>query len=355
MKLVKPITTELDVRRYLGLLPELDELFHLIEMMENRGTVKLLGEIEHSNRVFPLIGLVFGTEDRTAPTFGLFSGVHGLERIGSRVSLAYLRTFINLLRWDKGTQDVLQRSRFVVLPVINPVGMFLKRRSNGNGVDLMRNAPVKAENLSKFSLYGGHRISSKLPWYQGPNNSPMEYEAQVLCQFVKEEVFPAQVAISVDVHSGYGARDRFWFPYAKTRNPFKNLSEVFSLKSMFDETYPNHIYKIEPQSNQYITHGDLWDYLYDEHMAMEGTRLFLPFCLEMGSWLWVKKNFRQAFSVLGVFNPIAQHRLQRTLRRHLHLFDFLHRAVQSPSSWAEISTNDKIVLRKKALDLWYDE
>ncbi|NBY19824.1 hypothetical protein EBQ74_06170 [bacterium] len=75
----------------------------------------------------------------------------------------------------------------------------------------------------------------------------------------------------------------------------------------------------------------------------------------MGSWLWVKKNFRQAFSVLGVFNPIAQHRLQRTLRRHLHLFDFLHRAVQSPSSWAEISTNDKIVLRKKALDLWYDE
>ncbi len=355
MKLVKPRSTELDVNRYLGLLPELDELFHLIELMGDQGKVKLLGEVENSNRVFPLIGLVLGTEDKTAPTFSLFSGVHGLERIGSRVSLAYLRTFLQLLKWDRNTQEILQRSRFVLLPVINPVGMFLKRRSNGNGVDLMRNAPIQAENLSRFSLYGGHRISPRLPWYQGPSNAPMEYEAQVLCQFVKDEVFSSKLAISVDVHSGYGARDRFWFPYAKTRNPFKHLSEVFTLKSMLDQTYPNHIYKIEPQSNQYVTHGDLWDYLYEQHLNLEGNRLFLPFCLEMGSWLWVKKNFRQVFSILGVFNPIAQHRLQRTLRRHIHLFDFLHRAVQSPLSWAGLPATEKILIRKKALDLWYDD
>lgn len=355
MKLVKTLSTEFDVNRYIGLLPELDELFQLIELMGDRGKVKLLGEVQHSNRSFPLIGLVLGTEDKSAPTFSLFSGVHGLERIGSRVSLAYLRTFLHLLQWDKNTQDILQRSRFVLLPVINPVGMFLKRRSNGNGVDLMRNAPVKADKLSPFSLYGGHRISSKLPWYQGPDNHPMEHEAQVLCQFVKEEVFASQFAISVDVHSGYGTRDRFWFPYAKTRNPFKHVPEVFALKKMFDRTYPNHIYKIEPQSNQYITHGDLWDYLYDQHISTESDRLFLPFCLEMGSWLWVKKNIRQAFSILGVFNPIAQHRLQRTLRRHLHLFDFLHKAVQSPSSWAGIPAAEKMLIRKQALELWYDE
>lgn len=355
MKLVKTLSTEFDVNRYIGLLPELDELFQLIELMGDRGKVKLLGEVQHSDRSFPLIGLVLGTEDKSAPTFSLFSGVHGLERIGTRVSLAYLRTFLHLLQWDKNTQDILQRSRFVLLPVINPVGMFLKRRSNGNGVDLMRNAPVKADKLSPFSLYGGHRISSKLPWYQGPDNHPMETEAQVLCQFVKEEVFGSELAISVDVHSGYGTRDRFWFPYAKTRNPFKHVSEVFALKTMFDRTYPNHIYKIEPQSNQYITHGDLWDYLYDQHLSTESNRLFLPFCLEMGSWLWVKKNFRQAFSILGVFNPIAQHRLQRTLRRHLHLFDFLHKAVQSHSSWAGIPAAEKMLIRKQALDLWYDE
>jgi Zinc carboxypeptidase len=330
VKLVKPITTEFDINRYTGLLPELDELFQLISLLGDRGKVKLLGEIEHSNRVFPLIGLVLGTEDKTAPTFGLFSGVHGLERIGSRVSLAYLRTFLNLMSWDKNTQDILNRSRFVLLPVINPVGMYLKRRSNGNGVDLMRNAPVMAENLSRFSLYGGHRISSKLPWYRGPSDSPMESESQILCQFVKDELFASQLAISVDVHSGYGTRDRFWFPYAKTRNPFKHLPEVFALKTMFDQTYPNHIYRIEPQSRQYVTHGDLWDYLYDHHLALEGNRLFLPFCLEMGSWLWVKKNIRQAFSILGVFNPIAP-------------------------SWAGLPASEKILLRKKALDCWYDD
>jgi hypothetical protein len=355
VKLVKPISSDLDVTRYLGLLPELDELFELLELLGAWGRVKLLREIEHSGKVFPLIGIVMGPEDKSVPTFGLFSGVHGLERIGSRVSLAYLRTFIQLLQWDKNTQDILNRSRFVLLPIINPVGMFLKRRSNGSGVDLMRNAPVIADKLHPLSLYGGHRISSRLPWYQGSLNAPMETEAQVLCQFVKEELFSSQLAISVDVHSGYGARDRFWFPYAKTRNPFKHISEVFALKNIFDKTYPNHIYRIEPQSKQYITHGDLWDFLYDEHIKLEGNRLFLPFCLEMGSWIWIKKNFRQVFSVLGVFNPVAHHRLQRTLRRHIHLFDFLHRAVQSPQSWAILSTQDKMLLKKSALDFWYDD
>lgn len=353
MKLVKTTPTELDINRYLGLLPELDELFELSSMIGNFGSMKLLGEVRYGEHVFPLVGIILGSEDKTVPTFSLFSGVHGLERIGSQVSLSYLRTFLNLLQWDGHAQEILKRSRFVLLPVINPVGMFLKRRSNGQGVDLMRNAPVIAEKIHPLSLYGGHRISSKLPWYQGPINSPMEFEAQVLCQFVKEEVFPSKLAISVDVHSGYGAKDRFWFPYAKSRNPFKHIAEVFALKKMFDKTYPNHIYRIEPQSLQYITHGDLWDYLYDQHQTLDGNRLFLPFCLEMGSWLWVRKNFRQAFSILGVFNPVARHRLQRTLRRHLHLFDFLHRAVQSSKLWAELNGNEKIHLRKQALDLWY--
>lgn len=339
--------------RFLGLLPELDELLDLSQMIGEFGSLKLLGEVRNGDRVFPLLGVILGTQDKSAPTFSLFSGVHGLERIGSQVSLSYLRTFLNLLQWDKNTQEILSKSRFVAFPIINPVGMFLKRRSNGQGVDLMRNAPVTAEKIHPLSLYGGHRISPKLPWYQGALNSPMEYEAQVLCQFVQEEVFPSKLAISVDVHSGYGAKDRFWFPYAKTRNPFKHLAEVFALKSMFDKTYPNHVYRIEPQSCQYVTHGDLWDYLYDRQQNQEGNRLFLPFCLEMGSWLWVKKNFRQAFSILGVFNPVAQHRLQRTLRRHLHLFDFLHRAVQSSKSWAENTLEEKAVLRKRALDLWY--
>ena len=41
--------------------------------------------------------------------------------------------------------------------------------------------------------------------------------------------------------------------------------------------------------------------------------------MEMGSWTWVKKNPRQFFSLLGIFNPLIQHRQLRVLRRHLPL------------------------------------
>jgi len=342
-----------DLSYFSGLLPELDELLELSPLIGGFGSLKLLGEVRSGEHVFPLLGVVLGTSDKSAPTFSVCAGVHGLERIGSQVSLSYLRTFLNFLQWDRGTQETLGKSRFVFFPIVNPVGMFLKRRSNGQGVDLMRNAPVSGEKISPFSLYSGHRISPRLPWYRGPLDSPMVYEAQVLCKFIQEEVFPSRFSINVDVHSGYGAKDRFWFPYAKTRSPFGHLAEVSSLKNLFDKTYPNHIYRIEPQSCQYVTHGDLWDYLYDLHKEQDSRKIFLPFCLEMGSWLWVRKNFRQAFSLLGVFNPVAKHRLQRTLRRHLHLFDFLHRAVNCSTVWTQLNDDERTQLQNQALKLWY--
>jgi len=342
-----------DLSHFSGLLPEIDELLDLSKLVGDFGSLKLLGEVRHNHRVFPLLGLVLGTSDKSVPTFSVCSGVHGLERIGSQVSLSYLRTVLNFLQWDRSTQEDLRKSRFVFFPVVNPVGMFFKRRSNGRGIDLMRNAPITGEKIHPLSLYSGHRISPYLPWYRGPSESPMEYEAQVLCRFIQEEVFPTRIAISLDVHSGYGAKDRFWFPYAKTKNPFDHLAEVLALKNLFDKTYPHHIYQTKPQSCQYITHGDLWDYLYDQNQREKKGNLFLPFCLEMGSWLWMRKNFRQAFSVLGVFNPIAKHRLQRTLRRHLHLFDFLHRAVLGSTSWAEVEGDEKTQLSNQALNLWY--
>jgi hypothetical protein len=54
----------------------------------------------------------------------------------------------------------------------------------------------------------------------------------------------------------------------------------------------------------------------------------------MGSWIWIKKNPRQMFSALGIFNPVLPHRLQRTLRRHHALLDFLIRAAASHENWA---------------------
>jgi hypothetical protein len=69
--------------------------------------------------------------------------------------------------------------------------------------------------------------------------------------------------------------------------------------------------------------------------------------------MWVKKSARQFLSLVGVFNPIARHRLQRTLRRHIPLFDFLMRAVGSADAWAALDDDRRRELVRAAQTLWY--
>ena len=80
--------------------------------------------------------------------------------------------------------------------------------------------------------------------------------------------------------------------------------------------------------------------------------VFLPLTLEMGSWLWVKKNPRQLFSRLGMFNPVIAHREQRVLRRHLPLLDFLLRAALSHARWLP-GEAERDGHRRQALARWY--
>jgi hypothetical protein len=335
-------------------LPELREILILAEHLEGLAEVASLAEIRHGADSFPLVAIRFGPADPTLPTLALFGGVHGLERIGTRVVIAYLRTVMEMARWDRITQDLLSSTRLLLVPLVNPVGMYLKRRANGNSVDLMRNAPVRAEGLASWHLFGGHRLSPRLPWYQGAENGPLEAEAQALCDFVRREIFPARVALSVDVHSGYGRVDRLWFPYAKTRQPLPALSEAVALKHLLDKTYPNHVYCMEPQCRQYLAHGDLWDYLYDEYRTEHPEGCFIPFTLELGSWVWVRKNWSQLFSILGIFNPRLPHRVRRTLRRHLFLFDFLQRAIRSPEPWLDLTPAERERLARQGVEMWYE-
>ena len=109
-----------------------------------------------------------------------------------------------------------------------------------------------------------------------------------------------------------------------------HLPEMFALKTMLEQSMPHHAYSFEPQSNQYLLHGDLWDHAYDH--APQGN-LFLPMTLELGSWLWIRKNPRQLFSRHGIFNPIKAHRVKRVLRRHADLLDFLARAAFAAPRW----------------------
>jgi hypothetical protein len=181
----------------------------------------------------------------------------------------------------------------------------------------------------------------------------MEREAESLVRIVRRELFPSQFAMALDLHSGFGLVDRLWFPYAYSRAPFDRLDLMYALKSRLDRSLPNHFYLMEPQSSQYVTHGDLWDHLYLLHRQSCRGQVFLPMTLEMGSWLWIKKNPKQVFNALGIFNPMMPHRLQRTLRRHLGLLDFIFRATVSHRNWTPEGEDRVASFSEHGRSLWY--
>jgi hypothetical protein len=277
----------------------------------------------------PIHAFQFGTGK---PVLIVTGGVHGLERIGSEVALAFLGSLVTRLAWDQVLHDALARCRVIVVPLVNPVGMVRAQRANGNGVDLMRNAP--AHPLGGTPLLGGQRISRRLPWFMGAEGAPMEVEARALVELVEAETAHAPFALALDCHSGFGFIDRLWYPYARTREPLPDQPAVTALGRLLDSTLPNHVYRFEQTAQAYTIRGDLWDYLYDRRRAAGG--VLLPLTLEMGSWAWVRKNPLQGLSPLGRFNPIKPHRQRRTLRRHLPLFDFLLHAAASHEAWLRL-------------------
>lgn len=329
--------------------PELRHLEQIIAKLGDRARVEIAECIRYRGLEFPIHCISLGSRRPEAPVLAFIGGIHGLEKIGCEVILSYLQTLCHLLDWDEELQARLARSRLIFMPIVNPVGVYLGTRANGNCVDLMRNSPVKARGKTK--LYSGHTLSSLLPWYRGDSTN-MEREALALCRVIRQQVFNSPLSIVLDLHSGFGLKDRLWFPYASQKIPFPYIAETLALKELFDQCYPHHIYKIEPMCLEYLINGDLWDYLLDEFPPSEG-RLFLPFTLEMGSWLWLRKNPINLFSRHGLFHPLVPHRLKRVFRRHHLLFDFLHRSLLCPRQWALLDRPDKSALARKAVELWY--
>jgi hypothetical protein len=329
-------------------IPELELINRLKEELGDIARFEIIGESQEENLRMPIHKISFGSQDPTAPVLGLIGGVHGLERIGSQVTLSLLHSLSQLYQWDETIRHNLQKIRVFFIPIVNPIGILKKRRSNPNGIDIMRNAPIDAEDKVPTFL-GGHRISNLLPWYRGDH---LEAETAALITHVKKEIEHTPVAVTVDFHSGFGFQDQIWFPYAKTRKPFADLGYFNSFIGLMNKTYPNHFYKIEPQA--YLTHGDVWDYLYDWKKGLnQNQSVYLPMCLEMGSWMWVKKNPLQIFTPEGAYNPVKTHRYRRTLRRHNTFFEFLMRALYSPQSWYPLAEDKLEFHRLEGMGKWY--
>lgn len=333
------------------------ELEELARYLRKSGPYSDFVQVQEPYQVFykginyPLYSFVLGSKKPEAPTFFLVGGVHGLERIGAQLCFSYLKHLIDRSLWDQVFQSMLKEIRFVFIPLLNPVGYVGYMRSNGNGVDLMRNSPLDGQGHVPW-LVGGHRLTSKLPWYRGVIGK-IELENQYLEDIFKQHCIQSKCVVAVDFHSGFGLKDQLWFPYAHSRNNFPHLPHVHSLLNLFEKTYPYHVYKIEPQNQVYMLHGDMWDYLYFKYQK-ENQGVFIPLTLEMGSWSWVKKNPIQIISKDGLFNPMKGHREKRTYRRHHLLLDFLSHALISNGAWADLDTQQLLKHGKLAQERWYE-
>jgi len=332
-------------------IPELLDLDRLARALGDKARLESLCEVSFGDVTLPVRVLTLGSRRPEAPSFICVGGVHGLERIGAQVVLGYIETLAAASRWDRAVCDMLETVRLSFLPVLNPVGVLIGRRSNGRGVDLMRNAPVDADRWElPLKIYRGQRYSARLPWYRGEPQA-LEPEADALCQWVAREARRSPFVITLDVHSGFYGADRIWFPYARTRSLFPHIAEMLALKTLLDETYPRHRYVVEPQATQYTTHGDLWDYIYDRHREANEDGILLPLTLELGASAWLRKSLR-FLDKSAFFHPLEPRRTKRVLRRHVPLFEFLLRAVYSWERWAKLSMPARATETLRANALW---
>ena len=223
-----------------SLLPELAALEKIIELGASQLDVRLMRRVSTpAGESFPIHAIALGNPSHDVPAVGFFGGVHGLERIGAQVVIAYLQSLVMRLRWDTSLRRQLESVRLVFMPLVNPGGTALGTRANPRGVDLMRNAPVDAMGKVPF-LAGGQRLSAGLPWYRGKAGAPLEDESQALCDLAASELLTRKFSIALDCHSGFGFGDRIWFPYAHTPEPIRHLAEIHALQEIYLQAYSHH-------------------------------------------------------------------------------------------------------------------
>jgi len=333
-------------------VPEFIQLDKLLELSNGELKTTILDWVSLPQIALPIPLLSLGDVENSKNILLISASLHGVERIGTQAVLAWMQGLIQRIRWD-----ALWRSQFdsdmalVIMPMVNPGGMYKNSRCNPNGVDINRHAPIEAEDSPSF-LVGGQRLSRHIPWYRGHYDQAPEQEFEVLSTLIDNLTHIDKTVIALDVHSGFGLRDQLWIPYAYRKQPINDVAIYMALKILWERNYPHHNYVFEPQSVRYLTHGDVWDYFH-RRCQKQGRRL-LPLTLEMGSWNWVRKRPVQLLSFSGLFHPVVPHRHARVMRQHLGLFDFMLSASRNFSAWCP-SGDQWYAMEQVALSMWYNK
>lgn len=282
---------------------------------------------------FPIYGLELGKQNIAGQKItGFIAGVHGLETIGIRVLFDFLEHI-----FYPGNESFLPelhsgKLKLVCIPILNPAGVVFETRSNGVGVDLMRNSKIDAKKSPLF--FGGHRWTPSLPYYRGKALQP---ESKILFKFIKKYFYGIENSILpvLDIHSGFGTIDNFWWPFAYTKEKCKDDSTYQNLaKILRDECFNLHV-QYGPQSESYTTHGDLWDQLYLNYQEFSEQKptnsKFLPWTLEIGTWSDLKSDPWKILRKRGIFNPAKVNKYTYIKNYRNLLRDFARLALLDPN------------------------
>lgn len=215
-----------------------------------------------------------GCDDADAPTVLLTALVHGIEVIGAVTLEAVVRALARASHLE-----LLDRARFVVLPIVNPDafagniarlrhGRLAWRRCNLRGVDLNRNFPVVGDTRPSHP-FAGSRFSLS-PHYAGEVEAS-EPETRAVMR-VAAEVKPD---VSIGFHS-FGELLLHPWAYTDAPPPAARRAEYRRLGAAFASATRARPYAVKQASAFYPTIGDLDDWL----DATFGT---LAFTVEVGA------------------------------------------------------------------------
>jgi len=310
------------------MVKEPQELIQLKRLEKNFGDIVIMeeiGEVAYKGYRTPINAFFISHKPKPElPTIAFFSCFHGVEWIGSRVLVNFIEHLVREIKWDEDIKSLTEKVNICGIPIVNPIGRIEGYRSNGNGIDLMRNAPVVSEDA--LPLLGGQRISRHLPWYMGEG---LEKENEIVVKFLNDYVFPSNFKMTIDIHSAFLRGSRIWIPYASGKKLRSKEAAIFrQVRKTLNGIYKYNPYKYEKQEHVYKTHGDFWDYNFDRHNDLyPGT--YLPLTLEISSWDWTMKNFLKHWSLESLFSPDSRKESNAEYIKHIMVFDFLIRFLKN--------------------------
>ena len=283
------------VNKYLNLKGYNKKIFDLQKQYKEILQINEIGQSEENKeeKSYPVYILSNKQNKKKDKVLIISAGVHGNEHIGIVVLLNFIDYFL------KDKQEILKKLNIYFLPILNPWGVQNKKRTNINRVDLNRNGDI----LSRWPrpMYAGQKNSKYLPWFMGQRQ---QMESRIYLDFFKEDIFKSYKKIYlIDLHSGFGFKDHLWTPYAGLKKYPEDWQKYKKIKEkLFKEIDDNIIFK--PSFKSYSIKGDLLDTLYRYfHKNKKNNQLFLPFCLEIGSWGHLLRYWGGHHGILDIFNP----------------------------------------------------